>query len=172
MSADEQAQIKLDPENSLMGALRGKHQKLAASQEMTMSVPGYEDLLAVRYRVLDVQVEINDINRKTAREFSDPIVASLYSTMDAMSRACIELYGIRGDKQEPLAQSFGPDEPPVRYDERLAEFMGFVNVHSAREIILELFAGNEPMIVDHGILLNRWMTNTLRRVNDDFAGNL
>lgn len=171
--ADEDQVVPESPLGaSMMDQIRAQHKKLADSQDTIISVPGYEELLAVKYRVLDVQREINDINRRTSREFSDPIVAALYSTLDAMARACVEIFAVRGDDNVPLSEAFGPDTPPIRYDQKLAEFMDFKDVETAREVILRLFAENEPMIMDHGIRLNRWMTNTSRQVNDSFAGNL
>lgn len=169
MSEDEVVQ---HAGTSMMEALRRKHQELTNSQTLDMPMPGYEDLLVVRYRVLDVQKELNQINRKAASEFSDAIVAQLFGTMDAMARACVEIFGKRGDEIVPLAESIGPDAPPVRYNQALAEFMGWEDVTSARDVIMRLFANNEPMIMEHGQRLSRWMSNTTRRVNDSFLGEL
>jgi hypothetical protein len=161
------------PGSSLMDRLRAKHQELSERQTIDIPLPGYEDLLVARYRVLTVKNEISPIAKRVAKESKgDQGVAQLSATLDAMARACVELLTPRDDELVPLSGAFGPDEPPVRYDERLAEFMGWTDVTNARETILKLFAGNEPMVLAHGNMLQRWMSDTSRDVSNEFLSDL
>lgn len=158
---------------SMMEALREKHAELHRKRTIFLELPGYGNLLIAEYRVLDVSKEINRISRKVAQEFSDQMEQALYGSIDAMIAACVQLHTTRGEERVPLSQAFGPDAPPVRFDKRLAEFMGWdPPPDSAREVVLRLFDDIEPMILDHGQLISRWMSNVTRQVNDTFAGNL
>lgn len=165
-----------EPGISMKEAIRQQHKKLTDSQVVFMPLPDYEEFLTVQYRVLDVKGELNKLSRRVAREFPDQVEGQLYSTMDAMALSCVEIFAVRQDeKPVPLSKAIGPDAPPVRYNKALAEFMGWddlIENGTAREVILRLFADNEPAIIAHGIQLNNWMTHTTRQVNDNFLGNL
>lgn len=156
--------------NSMMDALRAKHQALGASKSIDIPLPGYDGLLVVTYRVLDVKKEIGDINRRIRREFKQEMERILYSTIDVMARSCVAISTTRNGELWPLSASIGPDEPPVCYDSRLAEFMGFVGAESARQVILAVFQNIETMVLAHGQELSAWMTDTTKEVTTEFQG--
>jgi hypothetical protein len=157
------------PSGSLMEKLRSKHAEIASKKTIDIPLPGYDDMLITRYRVLDVRNDINRISQRVQKERGSQLSQALSAAMDSMIASCVEIFTTRDGQLVPLSESFGPDHPAVRYDESLAEFMDF-KIDSARDLILQLFGGNEPMIMDHAQMLSRWMSDTTREVNDEFLG--
>jgi hypothetical protein len=161
----------VDPSgSSMMAALRARYAEIGESKTTDIDLPGYDGLLVARYRVLDVAHEINAIGRLVQRQYKGDAERVLYSTLDIMAKACIGIFTRRDGELWPLSASISPDEPPICYDDRLADFMGMNGVTSAREVILGLFQGIETMVMSHGQVLSIWMTDTTREVTTEFAG--
>lgn len=158
-------------DNSMMGELRRRHAELAEAKTLDLPVPGYNDTLVARYRVLDIKGELDHLQAKVAHEFRSIGEQGVYGTIDALIMACEGMYYNNGSELKPLSEGIGPDEPPVLYDDRLADFLGF-EAQSARETVLETFGRNEPALIEHGRQLSVWMQNTSRTVMEGFLATL
>lgn len=157
---------------SLFDGLREKHREIAARKTIDIPIPGYDGDLVARYRVLDVTSEMSGIAKRVAREFTNTMEAQLWATVDGMIVACEGIFASdKGGNLHPLSEATGSDTP-VKYDMQLAQFMGFTGVGSAREVVMELFGHNEVAMLDHGSQLSRWMSNTSRRVNEEFMAGI
>jgi hypothetical protein len=108
--------------------------------------------------------ELDAIVRKVksnTQERGDRIV---HATSDNLVASCEEFW-VRVDGKEKrvrdLPEYTGNREIPVRYDESLAEFLGFSNElpdpPTARSVVLALFGGNDIALGAHGARLAQWM---------------
>lgn len=160
--------------NSMMSRLREQHQKLASATTIDIDLPGFNGELVAKYRLLDVTHELQKIGQRVLREFSNnPGEQALYGAIDSMVMACEGLFFRNADGElSPLSESIGPEEPPIKYDTRLLEFLGLPPEDTARGTVLALFARNEPLIVSHGQQLARWMRDTTKGVQSDFLTEL
>lgn len=172
-------EVTPDGFGSIKDALRKRSQEISASKTTRIDLPGYDGLLVAQYHVLDVTHDIQAINSSVRRQYKQEGQRMLYSTLQVMARACDEIFARRDVLGElrlvPLSESIGPDEPPITYDLRLAEFMGWNDIteqSSASDVILRLFSGIETMVLDHGMMLSRWMTNTTKEVTAELEGEL
>jgi hypothetical protein len=160
---------------SMMDSLRRKHQELTEGVTIDIPIPGYNGALVARYRVLDVKEELGKINAKVRHEFRSLGEIALYATIDVLIAACEGMYYNDGDKLRPLSESFG-DDVPVRYDDRLAEFLALdlseASGSYARETVRQTFGENEPALIEHGRQLNVWMTDTSRSATGDFLAQI
>ncbi len=156
---------------SLMDSIRAKHQGIVDSKETTIPLPGYDGLLVAKYRLLNVKGELGAIGRKVEKAYKTVAEQGLYGTIDTMIMACIEILTTKEDGTlVPLSEFFGEDVP-IRYDARLADFVGLlqdVENKTARQVVFAVFGDNEPMILEHGRKLSGWMRDTTRDVDDDF----
>lgn len=166
--------------NTMFDALRKKHAALADAKTVDIPLPGYDSTLIARYRVLDIKTEINKISTRAAQETQDQMEQAMNAAVDAMITSCVELFTSNGNgEMVPLADFFRQDLseeeaaeiPPVRYDHKLAEFMQWTDIGpemGAREVVLRLFQGIEPMIINHSAILSNWMGDVTKRATDNF----
>lgn len=165
---------KVDLADSMMSALREQYETLAKSNTVDLPIPGYNGMLWARYHLLDVQNDMKKIGRRIRKQFKEVEDQIFYVNLDAMILACEGLYYDRDGEKLSLAEGLadGNDEP-VKYDQRLATFLGWPleEVASARDVVKRLFK-NESAIIEHGRQLNDWMRDTTKDVNDDFLGGL
>ena len=168
------------PDLSPMGAIRQRQAQLQADQTKIFPIEPYDGMLFVEYRTLDVQKDLQGINAKVSKEApKEPLRQAFLGALDTMARACVSVYynrAVPGEEPDlvPISQSIGMDEPPVRYDERLAEFLGMPEAANgrARDVILFLFGGKELLVLGHNRELVGWMTGSQRGAEEELAGDL
>lgn len=161
---------------SYVDLLRQEYQELIDSEDVMIPIVGFEKVgLRVKYRMPESGKELDNIARKVAREFKDQFSRNLYTAMDTMIVLCEGLYvlpvaelDLEGQPTEP--QPLDPDNAgdPARFDQKLAEIMGFGNTNSAREVVRKLFGNNDMAIVSHAERLSRWLSNTKADLNVEF----
>jgi hypothetical protein len=161
----------------MMDQLRKQHQDIRDGHATTkLQVPGYSGKLVAEYRVLDIRNELDKITVKVRQQYSKMGEIALFTTLDVLVVACVGLYYNNGEKLRPISESIGPNEPPICYDDRLAEFLALdlseAEGSFARETVYQAFGKNEQAIIDHGRLLNAWMSDTSREVMGDFLNTL
>jgi hypothetical protein len=131
--------------------------------------------LRVKYRMPESGKELDGIARKVIREHKDTFSRNLYTAIDTMIILCEGLFvlpvadlELDGQPEEP--QPLDPDNSgePARYDEKLAEIMGFSDTSTAREVVRKLFGGNDMAIIAHAEKLSRWLANTKADLNVEF----
>jgi chromatin remodeling complex protein RSC6 len=156
--------------NSILDSIREQHKRMTSDHSLMEAIPGY-DSLYVKYRLLTVDGDIKRISNKINREYKDDIDRAFYSAIDALVASCEGFYYYDGEQFHPLAESFGPDEPPVLYGPRMAEFLG-VEANTAREVVKAVFGYNEPAILQHAQVVTGWMAGTTQNANNEFMASL
>jgi hypothetical protein len=157
--------------SSMMDQLRRKHKELADAKTIDMSIPGYDGALVARYRLLDMKKELGPIQTKVQHEFKTLPEVMLYTSIDSLIVACEGFFYFDGVDKRPLEEGIGDGLGPVKYDERLATFLG-IQTESARNTVLQVFGGNEIAITEHYRKIAMWMQGDSRGVMDEFVGGL
>jgi hypothetical protein len=175
---DQEAEVvSLGKQPSIVDLLRQDLKELEESEEVFIPITGYERVgLQVKYRLPESGKELDAIARRVSREFKDRFSQGLYTSIDTMIILCLGLY-VQPTEEIPLETpikepvELDPDESgeAVRFDERLAEALGFADeVHSSRAVVRRLFGGNDMAIMNHSERLNRWLMNTKANLDVEF----
>jgi len=157
---------------SLLDNLKIKRGDLA-NRETFINIPGYDEappIMKAKYRLLEGH-EIDAIMNKVMRETKNQWDRNTLSAVDTFIASCEGIYVDIGDgSPEPHALRLPrTDKPILGYNKDLAEAMGF-EAETARQTVFEIFANNELAIQQHNMKLSLWMSNTSRKVDEDFLG--
>lgn len=165
----EAEQDGFSPAASLFDGLRQQYKELAEKKSTQLAIPGYSGKLIAQYRLIDVTSELKKITARIRAQYQAFEDQALYSTIDIMILSCEGLSYLDDDGVlRPLSDAFGPGEPPVKFDDRLATFLGF-DSDNARDTVLNVFAHNQVAIIAHGQQLQRWMTTLGEQVSQEFS---
>lgn len=168
----------LSDEGSLLDALAQERQDAIEKRECDLPVAGFSQIkLYARYRLLE-GIELGRIGQKVTKEFKTTYDRNLYGSIDVIIAACEGFFvDVAGDGTlQPLTHG---GVPVTGYNSELAAALRFTDSidakYPARSIVLALFGGNEVALVQHNMVLGRWMGNTSLDVNQaflDLEGNL
>jgi hypothetical protein len=143
-----------------------------------LSVPGYQGLLGIEYVYISSEVTekiARDVRRETKNV--NGIGSSLLSALDTMIAASRNVLVRDEAKGEWLKEDGSLSEGVRGIDTtkqvnlrttRLAEILNYDAV-DGREVVLGLF-GSEHKIIEHSLLLSRWMTDSTQTMDEDFLG--
>lgn len=157
-------------QKSLLDSLRRKHKELETNKETLIPLPGYEadpPILLAKYRLLEGK-EVDMISSKVMRETKNQWDRNVLAAVDVFIAACEGLYYDMDDGTGPQPMSLNGD-PIMGYTTDLAEALEFT-ANSARQVVFGVFTNNEVAIMQHNVRLSRWMSNTSRKVDEDFLG--
>lgn len=174
--------------NSIMESLRRDHKALVKSKTFDLPIPGYNGSLVAQYRLMGIK-ELEIIGNKVQREFKKQGDRVLHASLDALITGCLGLYYNRNGELVGLHESIGDEEPPIRFDDRLVEFLALdisddgmmelmpkmdasdiFQMGDARRTVLAAFGGNDIAVLDHGNTIGRWSSDTTREVSERFLG--
>lgn len=162
---------QMEEPSNLMENLRRKRQELIENRDELFPVQGYDEpKLLVKYRLLD-GAELEAIGRKVSKQVKDRWQRGMLASMDTFIAACEGFYVDLGNGDpQPLEYPQGSGTP-LRYEPALAEFLGF-SAENARSVVQGVFANNDIAILQHAVLLGRWMGNTSLIVDEEFLGEM
>lgn len=143
--------------DTVMGQLRGKRQRLAAEQTVDLPVAGYGGELVVRYRLLDPLTEGKAIGDRVLAQFKEQDERVYHALVDSLIAGCIAIFAKVGTELVPLA-----GEATVTTFEdttALAELLAFDEPAGARKTVEEVFGGNRNAVIAHGLKLQNWMAD-------------
>lgn len=153
--------------DSLADRLRTKRKQAIEDTHADLPIPGYDRELWVRYRVLDSN-EMARIGKNVKRQAKKEEDRLLLSAVDTLITACEGFF----QSMDRTAESLEPivhNEHQLKYDEDLADFLGFT-AGSARQVVMGVFAENDPQVIQHSVIVQRWMANTDYDVLSDILG--
>lgn len=160
----------MDADN-LLERLRAQQSESVAGQTVEIPVAGYSNPgVIVRYAFLDSD-ESKKIGKRIRGQFVEEFDRLLFGTIDAMVAACAGIYVRNGTGElEPLDPDGGG---PVLFDDRLAKALAItVNPESpARDLVRQLFKGNDYAVAEHGGLFQRWLSDTSIDVSGGTLGD-
>jgi hypothetical protein len=165
---------------SLQERLRVKRQEIADKHETFIQLPGFEEAgLQVKYRLLDredVKRISKNITGANGAKRMDRADFQMLVLMDTIINATEGFYTEepQDDEPQPLMESDAPDADHITSWSMLSKFMdpNGVGEDRQRAALTFCFAGNDFAIGQHGINVQRWMTNTNLDVNETFLGEV
>jgi hypothetical protein len=160
------------PEN-VLDAFRQKRQAIADTKDVLIALPGYDadpPRRLARYRLLNGH-ELTLIGDKVRREVKGRWDRQIIAAVDTFIASIEGFFVDLGDGSDPVDHPLTYNgEPVTRFDQTLAEALAFENDGTARGVVFGLFGGNEVMVSRHNFQLNRWMSDTSSKVDDELMG--
>lgn len=140
---------------SLKEGLRRQREENLHTSTLELALPEYTNPeLVGQYRMVD-PAELSVIGEKLKREFKNRTELVTYGAIDSIIVACAGLYARQAGSKELISLN---EEFPLRYDGRLAEYLG-IEATTAREVVIGVFGGNMYAIIDHNVKITRWMAD-------------
>lgn len=163
------------PAASILEEARRVREQLVQERTKKFDLPGaYAGKFVVEYKMLSLTGDIKIIGDRVNRETKKVEERVLNAAIDSIIAACVEIYWNDGDKLIPLRDVVEREEDeadaPVRYDDRLARFMG-LQVSGARDLVFQFFGGNDVMIYGHSQELGEWMRGSRGALDGEYLGN-
>lgn len=165
----EEERFEPDPDalaghGDIRDRLRERRDALRQSKTIDLLIPGYDDDLACRYRAIPGK-EAELIANKVGRNGEGQKVAR-----DLLIRCCetILVRPTEAGLLEPLEE----DGAAVRYDERLARYLGF-EARKASEVVQGVFSPEhvrDLAHVDQATALLNWMQGRERDIDRSLLG--
>jgi len=133
--------------NALSGALArigAQHEKLRAQKTLPLKVPGYEDLMQVRYRLLP-EAEMDGLSKRLEAVKDEGVTGAWEVEAETLVKLCdrIEIRETAEEKWEVLQD----DNGPIRFGASFAKALESVGVHvasgRARETVIDFFSPRE-----------------------------
>lgn len=165
-----------DRPQSIQERLRAQRQSIAEQHDTFMALPGFEEAgLQAKYRLLDrddVKAIAKNIERSNKR--LDRADFQMLVLQDTIINSLEGFYTQEPGQDEPVPLMESDDEtsPQITSWKQLAKFMDPEGVgrDTQRTSLMFCFADNDFAVGQHGINLQRWMSNTNLNVNEAFLG--
>lgn len=150
---------------TLLQQLRDRRQALVAGRTIDLDVPGYDGDLVVRYRFVPYE-ELAAAGEALAK-VKDPRQREVFAACDTLARCADEVFLRVGGELTPVSE----DGVPVKFDDRLAEALGFDDPGSARLNVRETFACNDYAVIAQAIEVSAWLQDGEANATEEAAGN-
>lgn len=155
-------------------ALRAKRDEIEAKREVYIPILGYEEIgLKAKYRLLD-RAETTDIGKRVKQQTKGKGQSEFMFRIlvDTIIAACEGLYlapmGVTDEDAEPLMNQAKTD-PILTYAAFAAEMRG-ESFPNHRAAVIYCFGDNEFAVGQHGLLLQRWLTDTNIDIDEELLG--
>lgn len=155
---------------SPMEALRAKRDEIESNREVMIPLIGYDDTgLKCKYRLLD-RSETDKIAKKVRQQSKGKGQAEFMFNVliDSIIAACEGFYLDNG-LDEPTVLEHEKSKDPVENYQQLAEELGFEG-GTARQAVLYVFGYNDFAAGQHGLLLQRWLSDTNMDIDEALLG--
>jgi hypothetical protein len=179
--SDHEAEQVIGPEmvqpeeapDSLLESLRARRKEQVESNETFITLPGYDKrppYLKAQYRLLEGK-EVDIIARKVMAETKDSWQRQILTAVDAFIAACTGLYYDEDDGKGNQPMTYR-GETIMGYGPDLAAALEIEGAETARACVFGVFADNDMAIMQHNVKLSLWMSDTTRKVDGDFLGEM
>lgn len=163
----EEVEVPAKGFESIRDRIRAEREAIAAEKNLDLIVPGYSGLLGVRYRsISDKEME------RYATRIQKEGDAGIRAGYDLLIEACESiLVRVEADDDFEILEDDNGD--PVRFDIRLAEFLGF-EATSARETVAATFSPEGVQSLagfDQAAALLAWLQGKSADIDPALLGN-
>jgi hypothetical protein len=151
---------------SLLELIRTQAQESVEGQTVDLPILGWSNPeLWARYRFMPI-AETQPLGASVRSEFKDDTDRFRFSMIAVMIEACEGIYAREQGTRDlvSLEELLDDRAGPVRYDDRLERAIGRDPSGSARGAVHQAFKDNDYAAVEHGQLLQRWMNDTTKTV--------
>jgi hypothetical protein len=155
-------------DSSTMARLRRRRDELGRERKpLDKEIPGYGGELVAQYGVVEWLTlrKIAERGEKSSAPRKDLLVQA-----DTLVNACLGIFVKVGTKLTPVSELLDDgNEEPVRYDERLGQFLGFES-KSARQALFATFRNDLAVSIHHNEVAE-WMADNDPTGDEDFSEN-
>lgn len=180
----DDAEEAATPPASPLDRLRELHREARRERpQLDMNIPGFQGALVARYRVLDYNPELRDLNKRARKMFqADDPDADLKAMIDVIVTACTGIFLRKEETGElvPLEETAVElGDTPVTYNRKLAEAVLDIDELAqldresgsgrvrARDVVRAVFP-SEVAINNHHTRLEAWMAQASEGADQDF----
>lgn len=160
---------------TLAEQLRLRRAEIAEAHEVFLPLTGYEEYgVQVRHRLMD-RTEVEKIGRRIMNETKDRGERNMRILLDMIINSTSGFYLKDGEEQEKQILDDRNGDIPVMNWSMMASYLGWTpngDEDNSRAALYWVFGGNEFMVGQYGVLLNRWMNNTGVKVDEEFLGEV
>ena len=159
------------PSESIFENLRDKRTELGKNQTIILTIPGYDNeppVLMAKYRLMTGK-ELDDIANRVSRETKDRSQRQTLAAVDTFITCCEGIYYDMMDGEGPIPFPSLNDMPVMGFNQDLADALQFP-AETSRQVVFGIFADNDIAIMQHNVRLGMWMSNTSRKMDEDFLG--
>ena len=160
---------------SLADQLRARRTEIAESREVYLPITGYEEFgVFARHKLLERE-DIERIGKQVVGETRDRAERNMRILFDTIIYSTVGFY-LKTEDEEGYAQ-IQDDRHGDAHVTTWPEFAYYLGrdeseTSNIRGSLYWVFGGNEFSIGQYGILLNRWMSNTGMKVDEDLLGEM
>jgi len=164
---------------TLAEQLRLRRNEIADTHDVFLPLTGYEKYgVHARHRLMD-RAEVEKIGRRVMNETRDRGERNMRVLLDLIVNSTRGFYLKDEDRPEDDQYVEIRDDTNggshVMTWGMMAHYLGWtpdVQDDNSRVALYYVFGGNEFMVGQYGILLNRWMNNTGLKVDEEFLGEV
>lgn len=152
---------------SIRDRIRAEREAIAAEKTLDLLVPGYKGQLAIRYRSVSDR-ELDAFIKQIQKDGE----AGIRANYDLLIECC-ETVLVRVQEDGDLEPLTDDQDGPIRFDIRLAEFLGF-EAASARETVVGVFSpdGSQALApFEHTVAVISWLQGKSEEVDPALLGN-
>src|SRR5215831_3599589 len=176
LAADITADENVQGPGTLADQLRIRRTEIAETHDVYLPLTGYEEYgVHVKHRLMD-RGEVEKLGRRVLNETRDRGERNMRILLDMIIGSTRGFY-LRDDETDTYAEIHDDrnGEAPVMTWGMMAKYLGWAPEEAddnSRMALYFVFGGNEFMVGQYGILLNRWMNNTGLKVDEEFLGEV
>jgi hypothetical protein len=151
---------------SIRDQIRAEREAIASEKTLDLLVPGYSDLLAVRYRSISDRELEQYIKRAQGEQ------QSIGANLDLLIQTCETILYRESDEQD-FTPALDENGDKIRFDIRLAEMLG-IDANTARETVSGFFSpdGAQPLAVAQHIgAVADWLQGKSSEIDPALLGN-
>lgn len=160
---------------TLAEQLRLRRNEIAETHDVLLPLTGYEEYgLHVKHRLMD-RPEVERIGRKIMNETKDRGERNIRIMIDMIINSTSGFFIKEGDALELQLLDDRQSDIPVISWGMMASYLGWNpngDEDNSRMALYWVFGGNEFMVGQYGVLLNRWMNNTGVKIDEEFLGEV
>jgi hypothetical protein len=169
---DDEVASPAKPTNQLERLKELRRKRGEERRPLDLAIPGYEDQLIARYRVLDHD-KVEKLKRRVRKMVqAQDDDAELKGAMDTIAAACVGMFVRQEDGSLKPMNECPSDlelgDEPIRYDERLAEVLGIDSEGKVRTLIFQMFGEEGLIIENHFQRIDAWMSGVNEDDDEDF----
>lgn len=167
--------------DNLLAQVQGLHKEAKSDHWLDLSVPGYKNLLWLRFKPFPVE-RVESKMGQFQRDQKAGLPILLNNSCDTLIDACEQVFLLPGEfgggTDRPVIGEKGRNlipideeaSPPVALDTRLESILKLDNPDkTSRGIVVALFS-TEQAITAMNVRVSQWMQDVTREVNQDLLG--
>jgi len=168
--ANLEAEVAVEPNSSVLDAIKARRKELAGSKTLTLQVPGYGGHLLIKYKAVS-EKELRPITQKVEKSLNSNKESSyLDLAADLLIKACDDVLVRETVDAEP--EPINQQGATTFSTGTLNDYLG-LEAKTAREEVFQLFSpdGSQPLAAtQHAQAITSWLQGNLEEIDKQLLG--